>query len=738
MNPLEELNLGWGTRLPMILQTEAAECGLACLGMVVGYYGYHSDLAQLRRRFGLSLKGAALKDVVRIADQLGLASRPVRLELEELALLKTPCILHWDLNHFVVLKSVGRSGMVIHDPGVGVRRLSPSELSKHFTGVALELTPIGGFEPAQAAPRVRVRALLGRLVGLKGSLGQLFLLALAIEVFTVVSPFFMQWVVDHALVTADRDLLLTLALGFSLLLLIKTSVSAMRGWMLIALGASLKVQGRANLFSHLISLPAAYFETRYLGDVMSRFGSQETILQAITTDVVEALLDGLMASITLIVMFVFAPVLAMVVLAGASLYGVLRWVSYTPLRQASAEAIVWAARRDSHFLETMRGIKTIKLLNGQEGRRSHWLNLLIETINRQLTTQKLQLLFRTGNSLLIGSLAILIVWLGAQRVLENTFSVGMLLAFIMYKDQFLDRVSNLINKALDLQMLGLHAERLADIALTQPEPRDPSVDLSGERVPVSIEVRNLRFRYSENDPWVLDGLDFRVEAGESVAIAGASGCGKTTLLKLLASLLQPTEGEILVDGQPLPRIGVERYRSRIGVVMQDDQLFAGSIADNISFFSERPDPTRIEECAKLAAVHDDILAMPMGYNTLIGDMGTVLSGGQKQRVLIARALYHRPGILLLDEATSHLDVSREKSVNEAIVDTRVTRIIVAHRPETICSADRVIVLDHGKLAKDLQVLVDKRPARWRKRIAGKAAKGQKALADGPNLTPGQG
>jgi ATP-binding cassette subfamily B protein RaxB len=235
--------------------------------------------------------------------------------------------------------------------------------------------------------------------------------------------------------------LLTLALGFSLLLLIKTSVSAMRGWMLIALGASLKVQGRANLFSHLVSLPAAYFETRYLGDVMSRFGSQETILQAITTDVVEALLDGVMASITLVVMFIFAPVLALVVLAGASLYGVLRWAAYTPLRQASAEAIVWAARRDSHFLETMRGIKTIKLLNGQEGRRSHWLNLLIETINRQLTTQKLQLLFRTANSLLIGALAILVVWLGAQRILESTFSVGMLLAFIVYKDQFLERVA---------------------------------------------------------------------------------------------------------------------------------------------------------------------------------------------------------------------------------------------------------------------------------------------------------
>lgn len=705
---LEKLHFGWGARLPLVLQTEAAECGLACLAMVSGYYGASSDLAELRRRFGLSLRGATLKDVVRIADQLGLASRPVRLELEELAQLSLPSLLHWDLNHFVVLKRASQSGVVIHDPAVGARRLSLSEVSKHFTGVALEFSPVGGFTVAQAAPRLQWRGLLGRLVGLKRSLAQLFVLALAIQVFAIVSPLFMQWVVDNALVTADQDLLLTLTIGFSLLLLIRVSVSAMREWLLIALGASLKVQGRANLFSHLVHLPASYFEARHLGDVMSRFGSQETILQAITTDAVEAVLDGLLASFTMGVMFLFAPTLAVIVVAGACLYALLRWVSYTPLRHASAEAIVWAARRDSHFLETLRGIKTIKLFNSQDERRSHWLNLLVETINRQLTTQKLQLLFRVANSLLTGVLAILIVWLGAQRVLENTFSVGLLLAFISYKDQFLDRVSNLINKMLDLQLLRLHAERLADIALTPPEVHEQPVEQgTRERRPAAIEARNLRFRYSENDPWVLDGVNLRIDAGESVAIAGASGCGKTTLLKLLTSLLQPTEGEILIDGQPLARLGVQRYRSMIGVVMQDDQLFAGSIADNISFFSAAPDLRRIEECAQLAAVHDEIVAMAMGYGTLIGDMGTVLSGGQKQRVLLARALYHDPVILLLDEATSHLDGAREKEVSAAIRVRQVTRVIVAHRQETIRSADRVITLKEGKVMNDQRLTAER-------------------------------
>ena len=702
MSMMDELHTGFGRRLPLLLQTEAAECGLACIAMLAGYHGNGADMADLRRRFGLSLKGATLKQLVAIADQLGFAARPLRLEPHELPQLATPCILHWDLNHFVVLKRVLPGGALIHDPAVGVRRLAQAGVLRHFTGVALELTPTSNFEAGAAPSRLRMSALVGRMAGLKHSLALLALMALAIEVLAIASPFFMQLVVDEALVSADADLLLTLALGFMLLLLIRVAVATMRGWMLIAVSSSLKVGGRANLFSHLINLPASYFETRHLGDVLSRFGSQETILQAVTTDAVEIMLDGLMSLITLAVMFVYAPALACVVLAGAVLYALLRWASYTPLRQASLEAIVWGAKRDSHFLETLRGIRTIKLFNAGEARRAHWLNLLVQTVNRQIATQKLGLLFRSSNMLLVGTITILVVWLGAGRVMQNTFSVGMLLAFVSYKDQFLSRVSALINKALDLHMLRLHADRLADIVLTAPEPRGPPPDPGASRAPCTVEVRNLRFRYGSADPWVLDGIDFRIEAGESVAIVGESGCGKTTLLRILASMLEPTLGEVVVDGKPLSRLALGQYRANLGVVLQDDQLFAGSIGDNICFFSEQPSQQRIRECARMAAIDDDICAMPMGYHTLIGDMGTVLSGGQKQRVLIARSLYHEPAILLMDEATSHLDLGREKAVNAAIRSTRMTRIIVAHRPETILSADRVIVLAGGKIMEDLR------------------------------------
>jgi ATP-binding cassette subfamily B protein RaxB len=592
MSVLENLNLGWSKRVPLVLQTEASECGLASLCMIAQYYGYAGGLSELRRRFAISLKGATLKDLIRVGDQIGFTARPLRLELSELPQLRLPCVLHWDLNHFVVLASVGQDVATVLDPAVGIRRIPLGVISRHFTGVALELTPTNPFQAATPAPRVRVSQLIGRMKGIKRSLAHMLALALAIEIFAMVSPFFLSWVVDHALVSADRDLLVTLAIGFFLLLLLRTAVTTLRGWLLMGLNASLKAQSRANLFSHLVNLPTSYFEARHLGDVMSRFGFQETILQAVTTELIEAMLDGLMATITLVIMMLFAPDLGLVVLIGAALYGLLRWLSYTPLRHASAEAIVWSARRDSHFLETLRGIRTIKLFNAQEDRRVQWLNLLVETINRQLTADKLKVCFKTANALLLGTLGIVVVWLGARRVLDGLFSVGLLFAFISYKDQFLGRVSELTDKAVDITMLKLQAERLADIALTTPEsPGIPNLPGHISSLGASIELRDVSFRYGEHEPWILKRINLHIAAGEAVAVVGASGGGKTTLLKLLSGLLQPTQGEILVNGEPIRRIGLASYRAMLGVVMQDDQLFAGSIAVD-GFFSFHVEVTR--------------------------------------------------------------------------------------------------------------------------------------------------
>ncbi|TRW91454.1 peptidase domain-containing ABC transporter [Paracoccus sp. M683] len=701
MTAVTDLQFGWGRRLPMILQTEAAECGLASLTMIAAWHGRATDAAELRRKFGFSLKGATLKDVIGVAEHIGMASRPLRLEMDELKQLQLPCILHWDLNHFVVLKSVSRNAITIHDPAEGLRRLTMTEASRHFTGVALELTPTNGFEPSKAPPQIRMRALVGHIVGLKRSLGYLFLLAIGIELLALLAPLFLSLTIDHAVVSADRSLLTTLAVAFCLLLIVQASVSALRGWMMITMGASLKVQARSNLFTHLLRLPASYFESRHVGDVVSRFESQDTILQTLTEDLVVAILDGLICVLTLTLMFVLAPTLALIAVVGALIYALLRWTFYAPLRRAASEAIIWAARRDSHFLESLRGMKTIKLMGGQFDRRTRWMNLLVETVNRQIVTQRLNLFFRTANMVLMGVLTIVIVWIAARMILANTFSVGLLIAFLAYKQMFLSRVSALIDSVVELRMLGLHAERLADIALTTPEPLAQPVT-EAPTAPISIELRDVSFRYSPNDPLVLNGVSFHVPAGEWVSLAGPSGCGKTTLLKIIAGLLEPTSGEVLVNGEPVSRLGPDRLRAMMGVVMQDDALFAGSIADNISFFAANADPARIEECARLAAIHKDIAAMPMSYGTLIGDMGTSLSGGQKQRVLLARAFYRKPGLLLLDEATSHLDVTREAAVNAALSRLAPTRIVVAHRPETIRASERVITFEKGRIASDVR------------------------------------
>lgn len=696
---LDRLSFGFGRKLPLILQTEAAECGLACLGMVAGYHGLRTDLQTLRRHYSVSLKGTTLAAMMQVAESLGLSNRAVKLELEDVPQLRLPCILHWNFNHFVVLQKVSGRSVTIHDPAVGIRQLSMDELSASFTGVALELWPGASFVRAETRQRVKLRQLTGDIVGLYRALGQALLLAAALEVFFIVGPFLLQWVADEVLVSADRPLLDLLAIGFGLMLLMQQLVTLVRGWVLMYLGTTLKLQWHANAFAHLLRLPAQYFEKRHLGDVVSRFGSIDAIQKTLTTSFLEAILDGLMSAATLLLMALYSPTLCLIAVLAMTLYALGRWLWFSPLRTATEEQIVHAAKQQSHFLESMRGIKTIKLFQRQEERRSGWLGLLVEQINAELRTQKIALLYQVLNGLLFGAEHILVIWLGATLVMDQQFTIGMLLAFIAYKTQFDTRVSSFIDKMIELGMLRLQGERLADILLTPGEPargRSRDGELH-EDLPASIEVRHLSFRYAEQEPLVLDDVSLSIAPGECVAIVGPSGSGKTSLLSVLLGLLPPSEGQVLVGGRDLEQVGLDALRRMTGSVLQDDALFAGSIADNISFFDPQMDRARVEECARIASVAEDIQAMPMAYNTMIGDMGAALSGGQKQRILLARALYKRPRILMLDEATSHLDLEREQAVNEAIRALRITRIIVAHRPQTIASADRVITLSGGRL-----------------------------------------
>jgi ATP-binding cassette subfamily B protein RaxB len=694
-----ELHLSFRRRLPLVLQTEAAECGLACLAMVAGYHGHEVDLLTLRRRYPVSLKGATLGQLIELAGRLDFSARALRLDLHELEDLRPPAVLHWDLGHFVVLKAVRRRKLVIHDPARGVVIVPLKEVSKHFTGVALELTPSAKFTKRRERERLPLRSLWGKQRGLPGLIVQIFAFSIALEIFAILTPFFMQIVVDRVLVVDDWNLLTVLGLGFGFLMIISAGVTAFRSWVILFLSTHLNYQMLSRLFRHLLHLPLDYFTKRHIGDIVSRFGSLHTIQNTLTTQFVAVMVDGIMVFGTLAIMFVYSAKLSAIAILMVLLYGLVRWVSYSPLYRATYEHIVRGAKQQTNFLETVRGMQGIRLFGAESLRHGEWQNLFTDTLNAGIRVSKLSIGFGLMTGLIFGIGHIAVIWLGAVAIMRGNFTIGMLFAFLVWVGQFTGKSQNLIETYIQFRMLSLHSERVADIALTEPEEAHESAVLDSRRFSGALEVKNLGYRYGEGEREVFAGVSFTVRAGECIAIAGPSGVGKSTLVKLMLGLMKPDGGSILVDGLPVERFGLAEYRKHIAAVLQDDRLFAGSIADNISFFDLRPNNARIEACAKLAAIHEDVLAMPMGYHSLIGDMGTVLSGGQQQRVLLARALYKKPRILFLDEATSYLDLKREAAINEAVCRLKMTRIIVAHRPETLRYADRVLTLSAGGISE---------------------------------------
>lgn len=685
-----------------LLQAENQECGLACLAMIASAYDLHLDLATLRRRFAISVKGMTLLQLIHCAQALDFSCRPLRLELDELKQLRLPCILHWNLNHFVVLEQVGKNQLVVLDPAMGRRKLKVDEVSRCFTGVALELTPNATFQPAQQKPRLRLRDLTGRILGLKRALGNIFLLALALEAVALLSPQVTQWVVDHALVSADYDLLLLAVIGGCLLLVIDFALRMAQGWMGLRLNQQLTLQWTGNFFQHLLRLPWTFFEKRHLGDITARFQSLAAIRNVLANGAITILLDALVALITLGLMLLYSKVLTAIVLVAVGLYVLLRLVFYRPLRDATEERIVLAARENAYFLETLRAVQPLKLFNAAPLRLATWQNLLTDVQNRDLRTQKMLLVFAGCNTLIFGLEGMFLLYVGGLAVLGNSLTLGMLLAFLAYKSQFTTRASKLVDLGIEIRMLSLHAERLADIALEPPEP-DALMETDLDRIKPRIEFIQVSFRYGEGEPWVIKNLSLTIEAGDSVALVGRSGCGKSTLFKLMLGLLVPTEGDIRIGGISIRQLGPTALRKMVGVVMQDDQLMAGSLAENIACFDPAASQERIEAAAQRANIHKAIINMPMGYQTLVAEMGSGLSGGQKQRLLLARALYKQPVILALDEATSHLDLHGEQHVVQNLQALPMTRIVIAHRQETVALVKRLIVLEQGVISEDMRL-----------------------------------
>jgi ATP-binding cassette subfamily B protein RaxB len=636
------------------------------------------------------MKGVTLRGLMQVAAQLRFACRPLRFELDHLDQLSTPAILHWDMNHFVVLKSVTKTGIVVLDPAAGERSFPIAEASKHLSGVALELTPSDEFLRQDERQRLPFSMFWGRMSGSAHAFAQIFILSVILEILVIAAPFYMQLAVDEVIARGDIDLLLVLALGFALLVLIRVVSTALRSFVVLILQNTLSFQIGARLLHHLVRLPLSYFEKRHVGDILSRFQSIEPIRNMLAEGLIIGLIDGLMTVLTLTMMFIYSLTLGFIVLFAFVLYAALRLALFRMFRRRSEATIQTKALENSTLIETLRAVQSLKLVNRENEREGQWLNRYADFVNATVQLGRAKISFKAMNDVIFGLENVITIYVAARFTLDGALTVGMIFAFMSYKQQFVERTALLVEKVLDFRILGLHLERIADIALT-PLERGHDQDWSYPRpIRGAIELRNVCYRYAEMEPLVLDNVNLRVEPGQFLTIMGPSGSGKTTLIKIMLGLLEPTSGDVLIDGTSLHVIGPRAYRDRVGAVMQEDQLLSGSIADNICFFDTTFDQQRMLECAQTAGVHDEIMAMPMTYNSLIGDMGSSLSSGQKQRVLLARALYRQPSILFLDEGTAHLDVEKEKEIHDNLRRLSMTRVSVAHRPQIASGADAVV------------------------------------------------
>lgn len=696
MSVLDELNITGRRKLPIVLAAEGAECGLACLVMIGAYHGHDIELNGMRQRYSMSLAGASLRHIMDLASQLGFSTRPIRVELEAVRHIKLPAIIHWRLDHFVVLAKVGRRTVTIHDPAAGVRKISLEEFSKHFTGVALEFEKASNFEAVEAKVPVRIRSLWSDSRGLVSAAVQVLALSFALQVLAFIAPFSTQLVVDQAIGRSDSDLLTVLAWGFGAVLVITAILTALRSWVVTVVSTLFSFQLVGNLVRHLLRLPSSFFEKRHLGDILSRMGSAKAIQDAITRGIISSILDGLMAIAAGFILFLYSPFLAMLVIGFLVVSLITTFAYYPILRQRSLEQLQASAKEQTYLMETIRAATTVKIMGRAAVREAGWRNLFANATGVGLLTQRYNIGIGMFQGLWMGLQTILVTFFAAKAVLKGDgFSVGMLMAFMSYRQTFSDRILSLINQALQFRMLGLHLQRLGDIVGAEPENKTGpvrAIDVEGR-----IEVQNVSFRYGDPDPLVLKDVSLEIPAGDYLAITGPSGSGKTTLLKLILGLQLPRDGQILLDGHVASPALFEGWRQQVGVVSQSDNLLSGSLADNIAFFDPDMDMKMVEQAAKSAQIHNEIMQMPMQYLSSIGDMGSTLSGGQKQRVLLARALYRNPQILVLDEGTANLDEATEEVIGQVISALPITRIVVAHRPALVQRANRVVTVEGGAL-----------------------------------------
>lgn len=688
----------WGRRrVPFVAAHELNECGLACLAAISGFFDGEPGLAEIRELAVPSGRGETLLELRNLAERIGLTARGVKVGIEALPRLALPAILHWDMNHFVVLERAGRDGIVIMDPAAGRAVIPWPDVDKSFTGVALE-TRVSPEWRRSRAPRSKMTLLdfLAPISQWRPDIVLIVALSILMEVLVLIVPLQIQLSIDRALQGADGRLIWVLGLGFGLVVLLQAAISMVRAWTIAVFSTRVGYELKDRFVRALHRKSARFFLKHHSADILSRSRSVDTIQSLVTAQLLQALLDAAMSIAIVVVMLIAVPSMAAVVIVFAAL----NLAATAGLRHAAIEisrrSLRVAAKADSFFLENARAARAIKLFGKELVRINVWRNKFVELTNLGLADGRLMMFSGQAAQITSGLGNVVLIALGTYLVLGNSITLGTMLMMFLFRTFLVERLNSSVNYVMELRRVRTNAERIEEVMADEPggdgADRDrPFVVADGTGV--RIEVQDLWFRYGNDSPWILKGVSLVVEPGESIAITGPSGSGKTTLLNLMVGLLEPTRGEVLVNGRDLKTIASADYARLIGVVMQDDILFQGTVADNISFFDSPLDMARVVRSAEMANVAADIAAMPMQYYSLLAEAATDISGGQKQRLFIARALYHAPRILFLDEATSHLDAASELLVSRAVGAMDLTRILVAHRRETIATADRVLLLD---------------------------------------------
>ena len=688
-------------RVPVILQMTPHECGAACLAMVMSYYGRSTDINECREHLRSGRDGLTARNIAQAARDLGMRVRAFSLEPAGLAQVTLPAIVHWDFNHFLVLEKWTDKSVTVVDPATGRRRMSHQEFSDGFTGVVLTMEPSADFKPRGAHDKITWRSYSAALLQTPGAsrlLLQILGVSAVLQILGLMFPLFTMILLDRVLPAQDGRMLTILGLGMVCFVMAQVIMEYLRSTMSLYLEARLDSQVMLGFFEHLLGLPYSFFRERNSGDILARLGSIAVIREVLTGQLVSVVLDGTMAVFYLAVLVIWQPVFALLALFVGFLQVVVLLASRRPLYELTERDIAAQAESQSYLVEALSGIDTIKASASEDRAMSHWTNLFYKQLNVSLRRSHITNLVGAAQSV-TGSLApVIFLWIGALWVIDGSMTLGAMFAVTTLTGEFLNPLVQLVGSTQQLQLIGAHLARIEDVMRSRPEQRGADAEYV-ESLGGGISIRNASFRYHPQGPWIIQNLSLSIEPGQKIAIVGKTGSGKSTLALLMLGLYELDEGEISYDGRALGDLDYKSIRRQIGVVMQDPVLFSGTIRRNIASFDAALPLDQIEEAADLAAIHHEIMRLPMQYDTVLAEGGADLAGGQRQRLAIARALAHDPKILILDEATSHLDAETESVVDRNLSHLKCTRIVIAHRLSTVRNADEIVVLDEGVIVE---------------------------------------